>query len=177
MFAVTTLVPWFLLCLVLWCYLTLCVCDVLFPILFVFTDLWSVFCFPGDPNNSDSEAVVTSYNCQLCDFRYSMAHSADVIVVAPLLLHYQHNHSIHRCCIQHCIYCPQGLCQPQKHLGEVRLIKYLNVYMLAQQSEERNVLFCMRRTVKCNIWTGVKIIASISSLVKNSLAPTFPQTT
>ncbi|XP_049890398.1 zinc finger transcription factor Trps1 isoform X3 [Epinephelus moara] len=73
----------------------------------------------GDPNSSDSEAVVTSYNCQLCDFRYSMAHSADVIVVAPLLLHYQHNHSIHRCCIQHCMYCPQGLCQPQKHLGEV----------------------------------------------------------
>ncbi|XP_068603636.1 zinc finger transcription factor Trps1 [Brachionichthys hirsutus] len=72
----------------------------------------------GEPN-SDSEAVVTSYNCQLCDFRYSMAHSADVIVVAPLLLHYQHNHSIHRCCIQHCVYCPQGLCQPQKHLGEV----------------------------------------------------------
>uniref|UniRef100_A0A3Q3XK31 Zinc finger transcription factor Trps1 n=1 Tax=Mola mola TaxID=94237 RepID=A0A3Q3XK31_MOLML len=80
------------------------------------------------PNNSnpgamdrerEREAVVTSYNCQLCDFRYSMAHSADVIVVAPLLLHYQHNHSIHRCCIQHCIYCPQGLCQPQKHLGEV----------------------------------------------------------
>ncbi|KAM4539855.1 zinc finger transcription factor Trps1 isoform 1-T5 [Odontesthes bonariensis] len=73
----------------------------------------------GDPNNGDSEAVVTSYNCQLCDFRYSMAHSADVIVVAPLLLHYQHNHSIHRCCIQHCMYCPQGLCQPNKHLGEV----------------------------------------------------------
>ena len=134
MFAFTTLVVWCLLCLVLWCCLTLCVCDVLLPTLFVFMDLWSVFCFPGDPNNSDSEAVVTSYNCQLCDFRYSMAHSADVIVVAPLLLHYQHNHSIHRCCIQHCIYCPQGLCQPQKHLGEVRLIKYLNVYMLAQQS-------------------------------------------
>ncbi|XP_033831471.1 zinc finger transcription factor Trps1 [Periophthalmus magnuspinnatus] len=72
-----------------------------------------------DPNSSDPDAVVTSYNCQLCDFRYSMAHSADVIVVAPLLLHYQHNHSIHRCCIQHCMYCPQGLCQPQKHLGEV----------------------------------------------------------
>ncbi|XP_027891933.1 zinc finger transcription factor Trps1 isoform X1 [Xiphophorus couchianus] len=73
----------------------------------------------GDPKSGDSEAVVTSYNCQLCDFRYSMAHSADVIIVAPLLLHYQHNHSIHRCCIQHCMYCPQGLCQPQKHLGEV----------------------------------------------------------
>uniref|UniRef100_A0A3B3ZRD2 Zinc finger transcription factor Trps1 n=1 Tax=Periophthalmus magnuspinnatus TaxID=409849 RepID=A0A3B3ZRD2_9GOBI len=70
-------------------------------------------------DGSDPDAVVTSYNCQLCDFRYSMAHSADVIVVAPLLLHYQHNHSIHRCCIQHCMYCPQGLCQPQKHLGEV----------------------------------------------------------
>ncbi|XP_077447159.1 zinc finger transcription factor Trps1 isoform X1 [Stigmatopora argus] len=73
----------------------------------------------GDPNSGDAEAVVTSYNCQLCDFRYSMAHAGDVIVVAPLLLHYQHNHSIHRCCIQHCMYCPQGLCQPQKHLGEV----------------------------------------------------------
>ncbi|XP_028316997.1 zinc finger transcription factor Trps1 isoform X2 [Gouania willdenowi] len=72
-----------------------------------------------DPNSSDPDAVVTSYNCQLCDFRYSMAHSANVIVIAPLLLHYQHNHSIHRCCIQHCMYCPQGLCQPQKHLGEV----------------------------------------------------------
>ncbi|CAF99393.1 unnamed protein product [Tetraodon nigroviridis] len=72
-----------------------------------------------DASNCDAEAVVTSYNCQLCDFRYSMAHSANVIVVAPLLLHYQHNHSIHRCCIQHCMYCPQGLCQPQKHLGEV----------------------------------------------------------
>ncbi|KAM9385692.1 zinc finger transcription factor Trps1 [Pholidichthys leucotaenia] len=73
----------------------------------------------GDPNSNDLEAVVTSYNCQLCDFRYSMAHSANVIVVAPLLLHYQHSHSIHRCSIQHCMYCPQGLCQPQKHLGEV----------------------------------------------------------
>uniref|UniRef100_A0A8C8E0V9 Zinc finger transcription factor Trps1 n=1 Tax=Oryzias sinensis TaxID=183150 RepID=A0A8C8E0V9_9TELE len=73
----------------------------------------------GDPNCSDSDPVVTSYNCQLCDFRYSMAHNADVIVVAPLLLHYQHNHSIHRCCIQHCVYCPQGHCQPHKHLGEV----------------------------------------------------------
>uniref|UniRef100_A0A8C5FIZ6 Zinc finger transcription factor Trps1 n=1 Tax=Gadus morhua TaxID=8049 RepID=A0A8C5FIZ6_GADMO len=72
-----------------------------------------------DPSGSDPEAVVTSYNCQLCDFRYSMAHSAEVIVVAPLLLHYQHSHSIHRCCIQHCLYCPQGLCQPHKHLGEV----------------------------------------------------------
>lgn len=75
--------------------------------------------FPGDPNSGDADAVVTSYNCQLCDFRYSMAHAADVIVVAPLLLHYQHNHSIHRCCIQHCMYCPQGLCQTHKHLGEV----------------------------------------------------------
>uniref|UniRef100_A0A8C6SG78 Zinc finger transcription factor Trps1 n=1 Tax=Neogobius melanostomus TaxID=47308 RepID=A0A8C6SG78_9GOBI len=73
----------------------------------------------GSSNPTSTKAVVTSYNCQLCDFRYSMAHSADVIVVAPLLLHYQHNHSIHRCCIQHCMYCPQGVCQPQKHLGEV----------------------------------------------------------
>lgn len=100
--------------------------------LFFFIKLWHVFflfSLSGDPNSSDPEAVVTSYNCQLCDFRYSMAHSADVIVVAPLLLHYQHNHSIHRCCIQHCIYCPQGLCQPQKHLGEVRRrMKCGNVY-------------------------------------------------
>ncbi|KAJ3608902.1 hypothetical protein NHX12_023430 [Muraenolepis orangiensis] len=73
----------------------------------------------ADPSGGDPESVVTSYNCQLCDFRYSMAHSADVIVVAPLLLHYQHSHGIHRCCIQHCLYCPQGLCQPHKHLGEV----------------------------------------------------------
>ncbi|CAL8238604.1 unnamed protein product, partial [Lota lota] len=72
------------------------------------------------PSSSDpEEAVVTSYNCQLCDFRYSMAHSADVIVVAPLLLHYQHSHSIHRCCIQHCLYCqPQvPLPGPTNNLG------------------------------------------------------------
>uniref|UniRef100_A0A3P8S3K0 Zinc finger transcription factor Trps1 n=1 Tax=Amphiprion percula TaxID=161767 RepID=A0A3P8S3K0_AMPPE len=73
----------------------------------------------GGERDHMASKIVTSYNCQLCDFRYSMAHSADVIVVAPLLLHYQHNHSIHRCCIQHCMYCPQGLCQPHKHLGEV----------------------------------------------------------
>lgn len=108
--------------------------------------------FPGEPNSSDSEAVVTSYNCQLCDFRYSMAHSADVIVVAPLLLHYQHNHSIHRCCIQHCMYCPQGLCQPHKHLGEVRLINHWSVYFLdvvciclaVRRSKKNMSSFCKR---------------------------------
>lgn len=124
-------------------------------VLYVLTDLCFVFCFPGEPNSSDSEAVVTSYNCQLCDFRYSMAHSADVIVVAPLLLHYHHNHSIHRCCIQHCMYCPQGLCQPQKHLGEVSSIKYWNVYLLGNGENEP---FCMSKKIKCNVWTIVKLI-------------------
>lgn len=126
-------------CLTSFFFIASCVCYLTWPCLFLtfpapreffLAGLCSVFCSTGDPNSSDSEAVVTSYNCQLCDFRYSMAHSADVIVVAPLLLHYQHNHSIHRCCIQHCMYCPQGLCQPQKHLGEVSLIKYWNVYLL-----------------------------------------------
>lgn len=101
---------------------------------------WFCFLLPGDPNCSDSEAVVTSYNCQLCDFRYSMAHNADVIVVAPLLLHYQHNHSIHRCCIQHCMYCPQGHCQPHKHLGEVRCIKY-NIHWVALQAHEKQLQY------------------------------------
>lgn len=147
--------------------------------LFYLTDLCSVFCFLGDPNSSDSEAVVTSYNCQLCDFRYSMAHSADVIVVAPLLLHYQHNHSIHRCCIQHCMYCPQGLCQPHKHLGEVRLMKYWNVYLLgvlvfAWQLEGKAL--CKRKKIKCNMWTSVKIIVPISSLVKIPLLSPDPPT-
>lgn len=109
-----------------------------------------------DGSNCDAEAVVTSYNCQLCDFRYSMAHSANVIVVAPLLLHYQHNHSIHRCCIQHCMYCPQGLCQPQKHLGEVRLIKkklfavfVFSVFSLELQ--ERTELLSVAKKIKCSV--------------------------
>lgn len=106
-----------------------------------------------DASNCDAEAVVTSYNCQLCDFRYSMAHSANVIVVAPLLLHYQHNHSIHRCCIQHCMYCPQGLCQPQKHLGEVRLIKKMfeicSVFSLKRQ--ERPELLSVAKKIKCSV--------------------------
>lgn len=124
--------------------------------------LWLLF--PGDPNSSDTEAVVTSYNCQLCDFRYSMAHSADVIVVAPLLLHYQHNHSIHRCCIQHCMYCPQGLCQPQKHLGEVSLVKYRNVcwcFSICSAISRHNQLFCEHTKIKCSIWTSLKLIASL----------------
>lgn len=113
---------WFLILLDPLCLLNFCPCfSTPTPKQFYITALLLCSLLPGDPNSSDSEAVVTSYNCQLCDFRYSMAHSADVIVVAPLLLHYQHNHSIHRCCIQHCMYCPQGLCQPHKHLGEVRL--------------------------------------------------------
>ncbi|XP_028820523.1 zinc finger transcription factor Trps1 isoform X2 [Denticeps clupeoides] len=68
---------------------------------------------------SDPETVVTSYNCQFCDFRYSMNHGPDVIVVAPLLRHYQQAHSIHKCTIKHCPFCPRGLCTPEKHLGEI----------------------------------------------------------
>lgn len=133
--AVMPLDPLFFYCFLCWQALVLSLQNTK---LFYITDLCSVFCFPGDPNSSDSEAVVTSYNCQLCDFRYSMAHSADVIVVAPLLLHYQHNHSIHRCCIQHCMYCPQGLCQPHKHLGEVRLIQFLKcLFIVFWQLEEK----------------------------------------
>ncbi|XP_065146824.1 zinc finger transcription factor Trps1 [Paramisgurnus dabryanus] len=67
----------------------------------------------------DPETVVTSYNCQFCDFRYSMTHGPDVIVVAPLLHHYQRAHSIHKCTIKHCPFCPRGLCTPDKHLGEI----------------------------------------------------------
>ncbi|KAF7691163.1 zinc finger transcription factor Trps1 isoform X1 [Silurus meridionalis] len=68
---------------------------------------------------ADSETVVTSYNCQFCDFRYSMNHGPDVIVVAPLLRHYQRAHNIHKCAIKHCPLCPRGLCSPDKHLGDV----------------------------------------------------------
>ncbi|XP_051519781.1 zinc finger transcription factor Trps1 [Myxocyprinus asiaticus] len=67
----------------------------------------------------DPETVVTSYNCQFCDFRYSMTHGPDVIIVAPLLHHYQRAHSIHKCTIKHCPFCPRGLCTPEKHLGEI----------------------------------------------------------
>ncbi|KAL4629825.1 zinc finger transcription factor Trps1 isoform X1 [Arapaima gigas] len=70
-------------------------------------------------NVGDLETVVTSYNCQFCDFRYSMSHGADVIVVGPLLRHYQQAHSIHKCTIKHCPFCPRGLCSPEKHLGEI----------------------------------------------------------
>lgn len=67
----------------------------------------------------DADGVVTSYNCQFCDFRYSMNHGPEVIVVAPLLRHYQRAHSIHKCTIKHCPFCPRGLCSPEKHLGEI----------------------------------------------------------
>ncbi|XP_076865158.1 zinc finger transcription factor Trps1 isoform X2 [Brachyhypopomus gauderio] len=67
----------------------------------------------------EPEAVVTSYNCQFCDFRYSMNHGPDVMVVAPLLRHYQRAHSIHKCTIKHCPFCPRGLCAPDKHLGDI----------------------------------------------------------
>lgn len=63
--------------------------------------------------------VVTSYNCQFCDFRYSKSHGPDVIVVGPLLRHYQQLHNIHKCTIKHCPFCPRGLCSPEKHLGEI----------------------------------------------------------
>ncbi|XP_038821739.1 zinc finger transcription factor Trps1 [Salvelinus namaycush] len=73
----------------------------------------------GSMGATDSETVVTSYNCQFCDFRYSMNHGPEVIVVAPLLRHYQQAHSIHKCTIKHCPFCPRGLCSPEKHLGEI----------------------------------------------------------
>ncbi|XP_019062362.1 zinc finger transcription factor Trps1 [Fukomys damarensis] len=63
--------------------------------------------------------VVTSYNCQFCDFRYSKSHGPEVIVVGPLLRHYQQLHNIHKCTIKHCPFCPRGLCSPEKHLGEI----------------------------------------------------------
>ncbi|XP_012991056.2 zinc finger transcription factor Trps1 [Esox lucius] len=73
----------------------------------------------GSVGAADPETVVTSYNCQFCDFRYSMNHGPEVIVVAPLLRHYQQAHSIHKCTIKHCPFCPRGLCSPEKHLGEI----------------------------------------------------------
>ncbi|CAB1320451.1 unnamed protein product [Coregonus sp. 'balchen'] len=73
----------------------------------------------GSMGATDPETVVTSYNCQFCDFRYSMNHGPEVIVVAPLLRHYQQAHSIHKCTIKHCPFCPRGLCSPEKHLGEI----------------------------------------------------------
>ncbi|CDQ88053.1 unnamed protein product [Oncorhynchus mykiss] len=73
----------------------------------------------GTTGATDPETVVTSYNCQFCDFRYSMNHGPEVIVVAPLLRHYQQAHSIHKCTIKHCPFCPRGLCSPEKHLGEI----------------------------------------------------------
>ncbi|XP_058878360.1 zinc finger transcription factor Trps1-like isoform X2 [Acipenser ruthenus] len=68
---------------------------------------------------TSEENVVTSYNCQFCDFRYSMSHGSEVIIVGPLLRHYQQVHSIHKCTIKHCQFCPRGLCSPEKHLGEI----------------------------------------------------------
>ncbi|XP_069477634.1 zinc finger transcription factor Trps1 isoform X2 [Ambystoma mexicanum] len=65
------------------------------------------------------DGMVTSYNCQFCEFRYSKSHGSDVIVVGPLLRHYQHHHNIHKCTIKHCPFCPRGLCSPEKHLGEI----------------------------------------------------------
>ncbi|XP_043544936.1 zinc finger transcription factor Trps1 isoform X1 [Chiloscyllium plagiosum] len=65
------------------------------------------------------ESVVTSYNCQLCKFRYSTSHGPDVIAVGPLLRHYHYIHNVHKCTIKHCQYCPGGLCGPEKHLGDI----------------------------------------------------------
>ncbi|XP_046875065.1 LOW QUALITY PROTEIN: zinc finger transcription factor Trps1 [Hypomesus transpacificus] len=73
----------------------------------------------GGGGGETAETVVTSYNCQFCDFRYSMTHRSEVIVVAPLLRHYQKAHAIHRCTIKHCPFCPRGLCSPDSHLGEI----------------------------------------------------------
>ncbi|XP_063306346.1 zinc finger transcription factor Trps1 isoform X1 [Pelobates fuscus] len=65
------------------------------------------------------DVIVTNYNCQFCDFRYSKSHSPEVILVGPLLRHYQQHHNIHKCTIKHCPFCPRGLCTPEKHLGEI----------------------------------------------------------
>ncbi|XP_069076742.1 zinc finger transcription factor Trps1 isoform X1 [Pleurodeles waltl] len=65
------------------------------------------------------DGMVTSYNCQFCEFRYSKSHGPEVIVVGPLLRHYQQYHNIHKCTIKHCPFCPRGLCSPEKHLGEI----------------------------------------------------------
>ncbi|XP_032875108.1 zinc finger transcription factor Trps1 isoform X2 [Amblyraja radiata] len=72
-----------------------------------------------DGTKSTEENVVTSYNCQLCKFRYSTSHGPDVITVGPLLRHYHYIHNVHKCTIKHCQYCPGGLCGPEKHLGEI----------------------------------------------------------
>ncbi|XP_069776642.1 zinc finger transcription factor Trps1 isoform X2 [Narcine bancroftii] len=69
--------------------------------------------------SSTEESMVTSYNCQLCKFRYSTSHGPDVITVGPLLRHYHYLHNVHKCTIKHCQYCPGGLCGPEKHLGEI----------------------------------------------------------
>lgn len=71
------------------------------------------------PSKGAEDNMVTSYNCQFCDFRYSKSHGPDVIVVGPLLRHYQQLHNIHKCTIKHCPFCPRGLCSPEKHLGEI----------------------------------------------------------
>ncbi|XP_053571279.1 LOW QUALITY PROTEIN: zinc finger transcription factor Trps1 [Bombina bombina] len=65
------------------------------------------------------DIIVTNYNCQFCDFRYSKSHGPEVIVVGPLLRHYLQHHNIHKCTIKHCPFCPRGLCSPEKHLGEI----------------------------------------------------------
>ncbi|XP_048386054.1 zinc finger transcription factor Trps1 isoform X3 [Stegostoma tigrinum] len=70
-------------------------------------------------DKATEESVVTSYNCQLCKFRYSTSHGPDVIAVGPLLRHYHYIHNVHKCTIKHCQYCPGGLCGPEKHLGDI----------------------------------------------------------
>ncbi|XP_072108794.1 zinc finger transcription factor Trps1 isoform X1 [Mobula birostris] len=72
-----------------------------------------------DGGKTAEEGMVTSYNCQLCKFRYSTNHGPDVITVGPLLRHYHYIHNVHKCTIKHCQYCPGGLCGPEKHLGEI----------------------------------------------------------
>ncbi|GCB74621.1 zinc finger transcription factor Trps1 isoform X1 [Scyliorhinus torazame] len=72
-----------------------------------------------DASKTTEESMVTSYNCQLCKFRYSTSHGPDVIAVGPLLRHYHYIHNVHKCTIKHCQYCPGGLCGPEKHLGDI----------------------------------------------------------
>ncbi|XP_078072587.1 zinc finger transcription factor Trps1 isoform X2 [Mustelus asterias] len=72
-----------------------------------------------EASQAAEESMVTSYNCQLCKFRYSTSHGPDVIAVGPLLRHYHYIHNVHKCTIKHCQYCPGGLCGPEKHLGDI----------------------------------------------------------
>ncbi|XP_016103193.1 zinc finger transcription factor Trps1-like [Sinocyclocheilus grahami] len=69
----------------------------------------------GQSAQSGSAAEAGSPRSSVLNGTYDV----QVIVVAPLLHHYQRAHSIHKCTIKHCPFCPRGLCTPEKHLGEI----------------------------------------------------------